>query len=364
MPKATTVRSAQTTRSAQAPRSAQAARPRKTKRDAALEAAQEQAREALLDVARPDAVGEYAGFRLLDERLGVHEFHTTEPGYVGWRWAVSVARVPRGRHATICEIDLLPADGALLAPEWVPWEDRLLPEDISRDDVLPYRAEDARLDQGYEATGVDADEQLTDELGLGRPRVLSAKGRAEAIKRWYASSQGPKPGRQPKAMCSTCGFLVKLSGSLRTVFGVCANVWAADDGRVVSLDHTCGSHSETDVPRRESEWPVRPSRVNDFQVESSPMLTPAQAEQADSPVKSDSPVQTDAPDQSDSPEQGSSAEPRSTAEQNSTAVQVDEAAATESGEPTEGEAVDRPGDPENGSGDPENGQAEPAQATS
>lgn len=250
-------------------------RSRRVKADPVLETARDVARDALLEVARPGAIGEHAGFTLLDERLGVHEFHTTEAGYVGWRWAVSVTRVPRGRQATICEIDLLPGEGALLAPEWIPWEDRLLPEDISREDVLPYQADDARLDQGYEATGVDADELLTEELGLGRPRVLSAKGRAEAIKRWYASEQGPKPGRLPKASCSTCGFLVKLSGSMRTVFGVCANAWAADDGRVVSLDHTCGSHSETDVPRRESEWPVRPSRVNDFQVESTPM--PAEA---------------------------------------------------------------------------------------
>lgn len=253
------------------------ARPRKIKTDAVLAGAQEAARQALLDVARPAAVGDYAGFTMLDERFGVHEFHTTEEGYVGWRWAVSVARIPRGRVATICEIDLLPGEGSLLAPEWIPWEDRLLPEDISREDVLPYRADDQRLDQGYEATGVDADEVLTEEMGLGRPRVLSAEGRAEAIKRWYSSEQGPKPGRLPKASCSTCGFLVKLSGSLRTIFGVCANAWAADDGRVVSMDHTCGSHSETDVPRRDTEWPIRPSRINDFQVESTPM--PQQAEE-------------------------------------------------------------------------------------
>lgn len=260
------------------------ARSRKVKADPVLETARDFARDALREVARPGTIGEHAGFTLLGERFGVHEFHTTEAGYVGWRWAVSVARVPRGRAATICEIDLLPGDGALLAPEWIPWEDRLRPEDISREDVLPYQADDARLDQGYEATGPDADELLTEELGLGRPRVLSAKGRAEAIKRWYASAQGPKPGRVPKASCSTCGFLVKLSGSMRTVFGVCANAWAADDGRVVSLDHTCGSHSETDVPRRESEWPVRPSRINDFQVETTPMP----AEPDDSPQEAES----------------------------------------------------------------------------
>lgn len=246
---------------------------RRIKTDAFLADAVNVALDAAVDVARVGAVGEHSSFEMLDERLGIHYFSSTEPGYVGWRWGVTVARVPRGRKVTVCEVDLVPGEGSLLAPEWIPWEDRLLPGDVSRDDILPYRAEDARLDQGYEATGLDADELLTHEMGLGRPRVLSARGRADAIKRWYNSEQGPKPGRLPKSTCSTCGFLLKMSGSMRTVFGVCANAWSADDGRVVSLDHSCGSHSETDVPRRESEWPVRPSRVNDFQVESAPMPT-------------------------------------------------------------------------------------------
>jgi hypothetical protein len=35
-----------------------------------------------------------------------------------------------------------------------------------------------------------------------------------------------------------------LAGPLGRVFGVCANEYAPDDGRVVSLDHGCGAHSE------------------------------------------------------------------------------------------------------------------------
>ena len=39
---------------------------------------------------------------------------------------------------------------------------------------------------------------------------------------------------------------------MRHLFGICANEWAADDGRVVSLDHGCGAHSETDVRRQDT----------------------------------------------------------------------------------------------------------------
>src|SRR5687768_18109890 len=54
------------------------------------------------------------------------------------------------------------------------------------------------------------------------------------------------------ASCSSCAYLVHLSGALRQVFGVCANEWSPSDGRVVSLDHGCGAHSETDAADRKS----------------------------------------------------------------------------------------------------------------
>ncbi|WP_026459280.1 DUF3027 domain-containing protein [Schaalia vaccimaxillae] len=249
----------------------QSKRIRPVKTDAVLETAVDVALAAAQAVAHPRPVGEHLGFSMDAERLGTHWFASTDPGYMGWCWTVTVARVPRGRTATVCEVDMTPRDGALLAPDWVPWEERLRPGDISREDALPYQADDERLDQGYEDSSEDADLPLIRELGLGRARVLSQQGRADAVKRWYASEQGPKSGRRPRHTCSSCGFLLKMSGSMRTVFGVCANEWAPDDGRVVSLDHTCGAHSETDVPKNGTAWPVRPSRINDAALESEPM---------------------------------------------------------------------------------------------
>ena len=73
--------------------------------------------------------------------------------------------------------------------------------------------------------------------------------------------------RKAHASCSTCGFFVPLAGPLRRIFGICANEWAADDGRVVSLDHGCGAHSETDLPDQGAEWPVLPSRLDESAME-------------------------------------------------------------------------------------------------
>ena len=234
------------------------ARLRAVKKDAVLEDAVDVARAGAEAVAYPRPVGEHVGFEMVSERLATHYFASTDAGYVGWCWAVTVARVPRGRVATVCEVDMAPREGALLAPEWVPWEERLRPSDISRDDVLPYKADDERLEQGFEDTSEDPDLPVVRELGLGRPRVLSQEGIDQAAKRWYESDRGPKSGRRPRNTCSSCGFLMKMSGGMRTMFGVCANEWATDDGAVVSLDHTCGSHSETDVPKNGTAWPVRP----------------------------------------------------------------------------------------------------------
>ena len=261
------------------------ARLRAVKKDAVLEDAVDVARAGAEAVAYPRPVGEHVGFEMVSERLAIHYFASTDAGYVGWCWAVTVARVPRGRVATVCEVDMTPREGALLAPEWVPWEERLRPSDISRDDVLPYKADDERLEQGFEDTSEDPDLPVVRELGLGRPRVLSQEGIDQAAKRWYESDRGPKSGRRPRNTCSSCGFLMKMSGGMRTMFGVCANEWATDDGAVVSLDHTCGSHSETDVPKNGTAWPVRPSRVNEGALDAEPMPRASSEAKKEEPQK-------------------------------------------------------------------------------
>lgn len=261
------------------------ARVRAVKKDAVLEDAVVVARAGAEAVAYPRPVGEHVGFEMVSERLATHYFASTDAGYVGWCWAVTVARVPRGRVATVCEVDMTPREGALLAPEWVPWEERLRPSDISRDDVLPYKADDERLEQGFEDTSEDPDLPVVRELGLGRPRVLSQEGIDQAAKRWYESDRGPKSGRRPRNTCSSCGFLMKMSGGMRTMFGVCANEWATDDGAVVSLDHTCGSHSETDVPKNGTAWPVRPSRVNEGALDAEPMPRASSEAKKEEPQK-------------------------------------------------------------------------------
>jgi hypothetical protein len=132
----------------------------------------------------------------------------------------------------------------------VPWSERLRPGDLGIGDLLPTQADDPRLAPTFLTVDGDDDErEVAFELGLGRRRMLSFDGRVDAVERWYAGDNGPEApiARAAPASCATCGFFLPLSGALRQAFGVCANEYAPDDGKAVSVDHGCGAHSEAVV---------------------------------------------------------------------------------------------------------------------
>jgi hypothetical protein len=222
---------------------------RRPARDTVCIAAVDIALAAAQEAFGADDVGNHLGVDVEGERLVTHYFACTSSAYVGWRWAVTVTRIARSRIVTVDELVLLPGVGALLAPAWVPWSERLRPGDLGVGDILPTASDDWRLAPGMTDTGPDADRQMVWELGLGRPRVLSPEGRDDTVDRWYGGEQGPTAAmaEAAPAPCSTCGFFVPLAGELRRVFGVCANVYAPADGRVVAVDHGCGAHSEASV---------------------------------------------------------------------------------------------------------------------
>ncbi|WP_053616652.1 DUF3027 domain-containing protein [Nocardiopsis sp. NRRL B-16309] len=214
------------------------------------------ARSVAAEVGRPEWVGAPLDPEVEDTRLVTHYFTCLDPAYPGWTYAVTVVRASRAKDVTVNEVVLLPGEGALTAPDWVPWKERLRPGDVGVGDLLPVEEDDERLIPGYaqvpdselDAEGVD--QQMVWELGLGRRQVLSETGREQAAERWYNGESGPRSpiATAAPARCATCGFLTPLAGELRQMFGVCTNEYAPDDGKVVSLDHGCGAHSEVRTP--------------------------------------------------------------------------------------------------------------------
>lgn len=129
-------------------------------------------------------------------------------------------------------------------------------------------------EETVEAAKAEAQAQQTDEIveefALSRRHVLSPKGRAQVAKRWYEGPRGPKALSTKTAdgnLCSTCGFFVPLKGELNLMFGVCANKWSPDDGRVVSVDHGCGEHSEIEPPEPSHLWVQSKPAYDDFHID-------------------------------------------------------------------------------------------------
>ena len=132
-----------------------------------------------MGIAEPDTVGEHQGAVMDAERLATHYFTCTAAAYPGWRWAVTLARAPRSKKATVCETNLVPGEGALLSPEWLPYDQRLRPGDIGPGDVVPYIEEDQRLVAGFEATG-------DEDVDQARPVGAGARSQARAVRKKVA----------------------------------------------------------------------------------------------------------------------------------------------------------------------------------
>ncbi|MER5752997.1 DUF3027 domain-containing protein [Streptomyces sp. NPDC002088] len=268
------------------------------------------ARAAAEEAAAPGVVGEHVGLVSEGDRVVTHFFGCKELGYRGWRWAVTVARASRAKVVTLDEVVLLPGPDAVLAPEWVPWSERLRPGDMGPGDLLPTEADDLRLEPGYSgedepppnapvshemAELVEAEDAevtsgppaslpiapsrgslaaVAEELGMRRARVLSRYGLHTGADRWEEAF-GPKTpmAQAAPAACVSCGFLVAIGGSLGQAFGICANEFSPADGRVVSLSYGCGGHSEAAVmpkPPRPAEPVIDETRVDPFPLRPAP----------------------------------------------------------------------------------------------
>ncbi len=249
---------------------------------------------AELEAAAAGTVGDHVGSDADGDRVVTHYFTCLSPGYLGWRWAVTVARASRAKAATVDEVVLLPGEGALLAPAWLPWQERVAPGDLGVGDLLPPEPGDPRLEPGYTGSdaldpqdGPEGEAPLRPEqwqLGLGRVRVLSAWGRDEAAERWHDGEFGPDASmaKAAPAACASCGFLLPVGGALGQQFGLCANEMSPADGRVVDLGYGCGAHSQAPVIEG-TGVPVAPT-VLDHGYEFEAAAQPGASEPAAEPV--------------------------------------------------------------------------------
>lgn len=292
---------------------------------------QELARSIAVETSeRTDAVGDFVSSIELGDGVTDFRFVSNLVGYEGWQWSVTLYHDEETQRWTVNESTLVPTENSLLSPPWIPWKDRLKPSDLSVMDSIGTSEDDSRLEDGFRQVNniddnnsekniesansddyseskteddakantseEDADtnanaekdinqnqescdanndfdedlEEAVSTLRLSRRRVMTAEAISQTAKRWYAGQHGPKSLSTKIAdgkACSSCGFLIPLAGSLGSMFGVCANMWSPDDGRVVSLDHACGEHSDIEPPEPSQLWIQSEPAYDDYHID-------------------------------------------------------------------------------------------------
>lgn len=122
-----------------------------------LTAARSLARAALVEITPEATIGEPFGHVVEEEGVVSFLFESRLAGYPGWRWTVTVGRAAEDAEPTVLEAELMPGDGALLAPDWVPWSERLADYQAAQE-ALAAEAE------GDEADDEDADDDLDGDI--------------------------------------------------------------------------------------------------------------------------------------------------------------------------------------------------------
>ena len=131
--------------------------------DATLLAAADLARTALLEITTDDTIGAVIGHIDEGDLVVSLLFDCLMTGYPGWRWTVSLARVDETSEPKVLETELTPGDDSLLAPEWVPWSDRLVDDDSAADaDESDYDESDDD-DSGDDSDDDDSDDDSDDD---------------------------------------------------------------------------------------------------------------------------------------------------------------------------------------------------------
>lgn len=132
------------------------------KPDAFLAADVDTARDAVASIASDWAIGKHLGARSEGVRCVTHLFESLQPGYSGWVWFASLSRVSRSKESTVNEVGMLPTEDSVLAPAWVPWAERVRPEDQQDEEhaaaeVASTEADDAEADATTGESGDDAE---------------------------------------------------------------------------------------------------------------------------------------------------------------------------------------------------------------
>lgn len=112
----------------------------------------DRARLAAVESAPKNGVGDFLTQIEEEENVYTFLFAAKMKGYVGWAWSVSL--FADDEDTTVSEVNLMPGEESLVAPDWVPWSERL----------ADYKALQAELEAqaALEAEDDDSDDESED----------------------------------------------------------------------------------------------------------------------------------------------------------------------------------------------------------
>lgn len=177
---------------------------------------QDLARNALVEAVGAKQVGNFLeAIAEAEAELTSYIFESKQKGYVGWRWSVTIFQADKKSEATVSEIVLIPGPESIVAPDWIPWSERLADykalqaeleaqaaldvEDDSEDDLEDQEdaAESETSDElEEESAASDVEESVDaedDSEGTSRkPRFLRRRKR-------FGKDKAKDKGKKPKA---------------------------------------------------------------------------------------------------------------------------------------------------------------------
>ncbi len=121
------------------------------------------AREALIAATSRSKVGNFIEVIEEGDGLASYLFENNQKGYVGWRWSVTIFQADSA-EPTVSEIVLLPGPDSLVAPDWVPWSERLADYKALQIELEKQAALDAEeAEDSDDDTDTDSDESESDD---------------------------------------------------------------------------------------------------------------------------------------------------------------------------------------------------------
>jgi hypothetical protein len=128
------------------------------------------ARTSLTEATSKSKVGNFIEVFEDGENVATYLFENNQKGYVGWRWSVTIFQADAKEPATVSEILLIPGPDSLVAPDWVPWSERLadykaLQIELEKQALLDAEDSDESEADTDDDSDDDVDDTIADEVG-------------------------------------------------------------------------------------------------------------------------------------------------------------------------------------------------------